>query len=142
VGTAGVVRVGLTVVEVVTAALVVVVEAAVVVVAAAVVVVLAAVLALVSALTEPTRSRLLRNSIEMLEREDIMLAARVRDADAMDEQEADAERAMQTRLKTTGLDGTEQDENGEKREELSQPLLKRWNAQILSPRPWLLVAAS
>lgn len=74
VGTAGVVRVGLTVVVVVTAALVVVVAAAVVVVEAAVVV--AALLLVSPALTEPTRSmNKLRNSIEMLEREDIMLAA-------------------------------------------------------------------
>lgn len=73
-GTAGVVRVGLTVVVVVTAALVVVVAAAVVVVEAAVVV--AALLLVSPALTEPTRSmNKLRNSIEMLEREDIMLAA-------------------------------------------------------------------
>lgn len=75
VGTAGVVRVGLTVVVVVTAALVVVVAAAVVVVEAAAVVV-AALLLVSPALTEPTRSmNKLRNSIEMLEREDIMLAA-------------------------------------------------------------------
>lgn len=65
---------GLTVVVVVTAALVVVVAAAVVVVEAAVVV--AALLLVSPALTEPTRSmNKLRNSIETLEREDIMLAA-------------------------------------------------------------------
>lgn len=65
---------GLTVVVVVvTAALVVVVAAAVVVVEAAVV---EALLLVSPALTEPTRSmNKLRNSIEMLEREDIMLAA-------------------------------------------------------------------
>lgn len=71
-GTAGVVRVGLTVVVVVTAALVVVVAAAVVVEAT----VVEALLLVSPALTEPTRSmNKLRNSIEMLEREDIMLAA-------------------------------------------------------------------
>lgn len=65
---------GLTVAVVVTAALVVVVAAAVVVLEAAVVV--AALLLVSPALTEPTRSmNKLRNSIEMLEREDIMLAA-------------------------------------------------------------------
>jgi hypothetical protein len=89
VGTAGVVRVGLTVVEVVRAALVVVVEAAVEVVAAAVVVVLVVVVSL--ALTEPTSRRELRNSIEMLEREDIMMA--VGGADATDEQEAEAKKS-------------------------------------------------
>lgn len=61
-------------VVVVTAALVVVVAAAVVVVEAAVVV--AALLLVSPALTEPARSmNKLRNSIEMLEREDIMVAA-------------------------------------------------------------------
>lgn len=59
-------------VVVVTAALVVVVAAAVVVVEAAVV---EALLLVSPALTEPTRSmNKLRNSIEMFEREDIMLA--------------------------------------------------------------------